>query len=161
MPNQNEANQYRRLIGDFEVGNFSDLDVITALNDATWELTSHNYSTPINQFDFMDVSFHNEIIWKAAINFWWSQVAMLQARLATTVGTASQDVTEKWHRSLQMVQECEQRYAEIQQLGITFNIGNSSRFSKQSLRRIGGVEEENTPTPAPFSGLQPFQGLNP
>lgn len=161
MPNSSEIAQYRRLIGDYGVNAVPDTDCINAMNDATWELTSHNFSTPLGSIDFLDVSFHNEIIWKAAINFWWNRVAQLQAKLSTTVGGASQNVSEQWQRALQMVQELETRYAEIQQLGITFNIGNASRFSKQSLRRIGGIREENTPTPAPFSGLDPFQGLQP
>ena len=156
MPNSSEINQFRRLVGDWSVNKITEEDIVAYLNDATWELTSHNYSTPVGIFDYMNVAYHNEIVWKAAINYWWNQVAELQRKLSTAVGQASQDVSQKWTRALQMVQALEERYAEIQQLGITVIEGNSSRFSKQSLRRIGGVEEEDTPIPAPFSGLNPY-----
>ena len=161
MPNSNEINQFRRLIGDYNRNEYSDNDCFSSLNDATWELTSHNFSTPIGSFDMMDVSFHNEIIWKAAINWWWDRVAYLQKRMSTTVGAASQDASQLFDRAMKMIEKLQAKYDEIQQLGITFNVGNSSYFSKQSLRRIGGIEEENTPTPEPFSGLNPYQGLQP
>jgi predicted phosphohydrolase len=156
LPNSSELNQYRRLVGDIGINAISADDIVIGLNDATWELTSHNYSTPIGAFDAMPVIYHNEIVWKAAINYWWNQVAYLQAKLSTTVGSASQNVSDKWTRALQMVTALEARYDEIQELGETILEGNFSRFSKQTLRRIGGVEEEQTPIPAPFSGISNF-----
>lgn len=158
MPNQSELNQYRRLVGDYRANKISDNDVVIALNDACWELTSHNYATPVGVFDSLYTVYHNEVIYKAAINFWWERVSVLQDQLSTTVGGASQQVSDKWTRALQMVAELETRYDAIQQLNVTIIEGNFSRFSKQSLRRIGGVSEEDTPIPAPFGGLSPYSG---
>jgi hypothetical protein len=76
------------------------------------------------------------------------------------MGAASQNVSEKWQRALQMVTALEERYDDIQELGDTIIEGNYSRFSKQTLRRIGGVSEEETPIPAPFSGLGPFWSIS-
>lgn len=158
MPNVSQINQFRRLVGDFKANKVTDNEIVTYLNDAVWEVTSHNYATPIGVFDSIAVTYQNELIWKAAINYWWNEVAILQAKLTTTVGQASQNVSELWTRALSMIQVLQAQYDEIQQLGITIIEGNSSRFSKQSLRRIGGVEEEDTPIPAPFSGLNPYSG---
>lgn len=161
MPLPSELNQLRRLIGDNSINNTTDQALIGLLNDTTLELTGHNFPTPLYAFDSLIMQYHNEVIIKAAINWWWDYLSKLQARVSTTVGAASQNLDALWQRALQMIQQLEERYEQVAQLYITIVEGNSSRWSKQTLRRIGGTEEENTPIPAPFSGLQPFQGLQP
>lgn len=143
MPNSSEFNQFRRLIGDMTTKAVSEEDITIALNDATLELT-RDFATPLTSFDGMVGQYHPEIIYKAAINWWWDKLGQLQDKHSTSIGQASQSVSEKWDRAYQMIQWLETQYDEIQSLKVDITIGNYSRFSKLSLRRIGGIREEDT-----------------
>lgn len=147
MATTQEYNQFRRLIG---AGSATPTVVITTteidsyLNDTVLELTGSVFATPLNDFDTLVEQYHREVIYKAAINWWWNELAELQSKHSIQVGVTSQNVGEKWDRAWQMIQSLQATYDQIQALWQQVTIGNFSRYSKQTLRRIGGVEEENT-----------------
>lgn len=148
MPTTSEYNQFRRLVGDYGANTLTTNEINSWLNDAVFELTadfqtSAGASAPISEFDTLVQEYHPEVIYKAAINYWWSKAAELSGHLSTTVGTASQQSSDKWTRAMQMIQTLEAKYQEIQSLGIDITIGNLSYFSKQSLTRRGGQSEES------------------
>lgn len=144
MPSEAEFNQFRRLIGDYEAQALPDSEVEQILNDTCWELTS-DFATPVTSFDALTDQYHTEIVYKAAINWWWNRLSdYADNKHSVTIGSASQNVGEKWDRGWQMIQNLQNTYDQIQSLRIDIYIGNYSRFSKQTLRRIGGVREEDT-----------------
>lgn len=143
MATDQEYNQFRRLIGDFDNQLLTTGEIDSWLNDAVMELTG-DFSTPVVVFTTLVTMYHNEAIYKAAINWWWNELSKLQDRHSITVGQASQNVSEKWQRVMQMITSLQTYYDDIQQLKQDITIGNFSRYSKQTLRRIGGIEEENT-----------------
>lgn len=144
MPTAAEFNQFRRLIGDnYATPLISDVEVTSYFNDAVWELTG-DFATPLADFDTLITQYHNEVIYKAAINWWWNDLAVLQDRHSITVGQQSQNVSEKWDRAMKMIEALQVQYDIVQQLRVDITIGNYSRYSKQTLRRIGGIREEDT-----------------
>lgn len=143
MPTQAELNQFRRLIGDFETEVLTDSDIESVLNDAVSELTG-NLATPTVDFDLLLAQYHNEVIYKGALNWWWNQLSELQNKHSISVGQASQNVSEKWDRAWQMIQSLQATFDQIQTLWVDIVEGNYSRYSKQTLRRIGGIREEDT-----------------
>lgn len=143
MPSTAELNQFRRLIGDFEAEALSDNDISDLLDDTVAELTG-NFATPLIDFDTLLTQYHNEVIYKAALNWWWNNLSELQNKHSISVGQASQNVGEKWDRAWQMIQSLQATFDQIQQLWVDVTEGNFSRYSKQTLRRIGGIREEDT-----------------
>ena len=144
MPSQAEYNQFRRLVGDYEAEALSDEEVTQNLNDACVELTS-DFATPVLTFDGLVTEYHPELVYKAAINWWWNKLSdYADNKHSVSIGSASQNVGEKWERGWQMIQNLQSTYDQIQTLRIDITIGNYSRFSKQTLRRVGGVREEDT-----------------
>lgn len=163
MPSSQELNQFRRLIGDFNTHVVPDTVIVTYLNDATFEVTAdfvaettsapsfdsaqgQAFTTvrpaPVNTFDELYIQFHPEVVVKAAINWWWQKASEYADRLTTTVGQASQQVSDKWTRAMTMIEMLEVRYERVQQLGINIQIGNFSYFDKRYLNRVGGIREE-------------------
>lgn len=140
-----ELNQLRRLIGDHSLATptHADAELQQLLNETTLELT-RSFATPLVNFSALYHQHHNEVIYKAALNWWWNRLGQLQERHSLTVGSAAVDVSEKWQRAMQMISTLQVQYDAIQLLNSDITIGNYSRYSKQTLRRIGGVEEENT-----------------
>lgn len=144
MPSTSEYNQFRRLVGDFTAQSLSTNYITALLNDTTYELTG-DFATPITSFDTLLTQYHNEVIYKAAINYWWNDLSELQEKHSMTLGGgATQNVGEKWDRAWQMIQSLQATYDQIQMLQVDITIGNFSRYSKQTLRRIGGIREEDT-----------------
>lgn len=143
MPTASEYNQFRRLVGDFQAQAIADSSIATILNDTVAELTG-DFATPVVTFDTLVNQYHNEVIYKAAINYWWNKLGELQEKHSIAVGTAQSNVDSKWDRAWQMIQSLQQRYDEIQTLWTDITMGNYSRYSKQTLRRIGGIREEDT-----------------
>lgn len=142
-----EKNQFRRLVGDYPAGSVDDATVESYLNDAVAELTADftdasGVSAPVTVFDALVKEYHPEVILWGAINWWWNRLAILADRHSQTVGDAAQSISEKWDRALAMIKELEVRYNTISALGTDISVGNFSRFSKQSLLRLGGNREE-------------------
>lgn len=147
MPTTSEYNQFRRYIGDYATASVSDTTIDSYLNDATRELTSDfvdvaGLPAVLTAFDTVVPEYHPEIILKAAINWWWNRAAELADKHSQTVGQASQNVSEKWDRAMQMIQQLQTMYDQIESLGVDITFGNLSYFSKSSLERIGGQREE-------------------
>lgn len=143
MPTTSEYNQFRRLIGDFGEDAVLDAEIKSYLDDAVRELTA-DFTSPVTDFDVLVQQYHPEVIYKGAINWWWDKAAKLADKHSTTVGQASQNVSEKWDRAMEMIRRLEEAYMNIQLLQTDISIGNISRFSKTTLTRIGGVSEEKT-----------------
>lgn len=144
MPTQAEYNQFRRLIGDYDTEALPNADATQILNDTCVELTS-DFATPVTTFDDLAVIYHPEIVYKAAINWWWNRLSdYADTKHSVSIGSASQNVGEKWERGWQMIQSLQTTYDQIQSLRVDIHMGNYSRFSKQTLRRVGGVREEDT-----------------
>ena len=140
-------NLFRRLIGDFGVGNVTDSEALSFLDDASSELTTFNtnvYATPVYTFDGLARDYQRETTYKAAINWWWDYAAKLSDHHSMSLGSATQNVSEKWDRAMQMIGQLEIQYQQIARLEVDITHGNLSRYSKQTLRRIGGVDEEYT-----------------
>lgn len=142
MPTTQEYNQFRRLIGDAKKQDVSTSEIDSYLNDAVLELTG-DFATPITSFDTLVQQYHNEAIYKGAINWWWNLLSELQDKHSINVGGSAQTVSEKWDRAFQMIKELQAYYDEIQALKVDIMQGNLSRYSKQTLRRIGGEREED------------------
>lgn len=167
MPTKQEYNQFRRLIGDFGVDSVDNHTIDAYLDDATFEVTADFVtistqspvldspqfnqfedftsvsSQPITKFDELYHQFHPEVIYKAAINWWWNRASSLAGKLSQTVGTASQDVTRLYDNAMAMIATLEEKYDKIQQLGLDIQMGNISYFNKRHLQRAGGQREEN------------------
>lgn len=143
MPLQSEYSRFRRYVGDFNVNLIEDDFIEELLDDTTFELTG-NFATPITTFDALHGQYHDEVILKSAINWWWNRLAELQEKHSQSIGSATQEVGEKWDRAFQMIKDLNEQLDAIQQLQIDITIGNFSRYSKQTLRRIGGISEEDT-----------------
>lgn len=152
MPTQSEINQFKRLIGDFNNATplMSTPAITTLLNDTVLELTGPQFATPIYAFDSLFQQYHVEVIYKAALNYMWNRLGELQEKHSISMGSAAQNVGEKWDRLMQMIQWLQAEYDKIEQLQIVISTGNYSRWSKQTLRRIGGTSEENTKPTNPF-----------
>lgn len=150
MPSDSEYNQFRRYVGDFaDTPSISNDTIHEYLNDACLELTSDfvsstGVSAPVTEFDTLVAQYHPEAILRAAINWWWNQASVYSTQLSTTVGTASQNASDKWDRAVQMIDRLEQKYEKIQTLGTDISIGNLSYFSKGTLTRKGGEREESS-----------------
>lgn len=168
MPTPQEINQFRRLTGDFGINAIAEQDIAICLNDATFEVTAdfvkittrapvlsspefNQFESftdvkpqPIRTFDELYIQFHPEVIYKAAINYWWNQAAQLAGRLTTTVGQASQQVSDLYARAMNMIAALEVHYQSIQQLGLDIEMGNISYFNKRYLERTGGEREEDS-----------------
>lgn len=142
MPTDREVNQFRRMVGDYNTQSLATPVIFSYLNDATNELTG-GFATPLYSLDDIDYEHHNEVIHMAALNWWWNRLAELEDRHSINVGSAAQNVSEKWDRAMQMITNLQQDYDEIQQLRTVIKEGNLSRWSKQTLRRVGGVSEED------------------
>ena len=78
MPTAGEYRQFRRLVGDSNSLKLGTSDIDDCLNDATYELTI-DFATPLG-FDTLLTQYHNEVIYKAAINWWWNNLSELQDR---------------------------------------------------------------------------------
>lgn len=147
MSNLAERNQFRRYVGDFPDASVTDETIEAYFDDATYEVTtdfvdSTNAPAPVNDFDVLVVEYHPEVVVKAAINFLWNKAAKFAERHSTSIGGAAQNVSETFDRLMSMIERLETKYAEISYLGTDISMGNLSRFSKGSLRRVGGVREE-------------------
>lgn len=164
MPTKQEFNLFRRLVGDYGHNAITDQVIQTYLDDATYEVTtdfvtestqapaldSNQFSSfttvtpaPLTRFDELFVQFHPEVIYKAAINWWWNRASELSGRLSQTVGQATQNVTDLYTNAMQMIANLEVRYEKIQQLGLDIEMGNISIFNKRHLQRQGGQREES------------------
>lgn len=143
MPTQSELNQFRRLTGDYGKDNMSDTECGIWLDDATDELTD-DFATPLYSFDYIAPNYHTEIIYKAALNYWWLQLASLQDKHTQTIGTSSANISEKWQRAMDMTTSMNTQWEAHRTMGFDVHVDNYSRFSKQTLRRIGGIREEDT-----------------
>lgn len=141
MSVQSERNLFRRLIGDYGKNAVSDTEIETYLDDTCYELTA-DFATPVTDFDTLVVQYHPEVVYKAAINWWWQYATSAGEKHSMSMGQATQNVGEIWNRAMTTIEKLEAHYKLIQLLGIDIIIGNFSRFSKQTLTRIGGVEEE-------------------
>lgn len=170
MPKAQEYNQFRRLVGDFAHSNITTQVIDTYLNDATAEVTADFVTTKVespvldspefNQFessttvtpaqimtfDELYIQFHPEVIYKAAINWWWNRASEFAGHLTTTIGSAAQNVSELYERCILMIQQLETHYQAIQQLGLDIQMGNISYFNKRYLQRAGGQREESALT---------------
>lgn len=142
MPTTSEYNLFRRLIGDFDKNEVPNSSLDALLDDATFEVTN-DFTPPVTDFDVLVVQYHPEIIYKAAINYWWNKLGNWTEKYSVSAGAQSQNVGERWDRVMQIIQQLEQKYQEISYLGTEIAIGNLSRFSKESLTRIGGQNEED------------------
>lgn len=147
MPTSAEKNQFRRLIGDYGKNSVSDQEITSYLNDATAELTADfinedRANAQLTSFDDLVVQYHPEVIYFGAMNYLWNRLAKLSDRHSQTVGTASQNASEKWDRTYQMISYLNDQYYKIQTLGTDISVGNLSRFSKTTLTRLGGQSEE-------------------
>lgn len=147
MATANEINMFRRLVGDQVNAVMTVEEIQSWLNDASIELTSDFVNTagasaPVDNFDHLVQQYKPEVVYKAAINWWWARASVLAEQLSTTVGQASQQASEKWDRAMKMIDVLQNYYSEIQYLGTDISIGNLSYFSKASLTRRGGIEEE-------------------
>lgn len=148
MPSQAEINTFRRLIGDFGKDNIDNEIITSYLNDATYEVTTdfvniQRISAPVVDFDNLVVQYHIEVVYLAAINWWWNKLGSLTDKHSQTVGDSSQSVSEKWDRAKQMIDTLTLKYLEIQQLGTDVTMGNLSYFNKRTLTRTGGQPEED------------------
>lgn len=141
MSNQSEKNQFRRLVGDYAKNEVTDNEIESYLDDATEEATS-DFGMPVTDFDVLVKQYHPEVVYAAAINWWWDTAAKLQDRHSQTVGQASQGASEKWDRAIKMIELLRAQLDVIQLLEVDIIMGNNSRFSKDTLTRVGGVEEE-------------------
>ena len=149
MAAQWALNLFSRLTGQYGLATptISSTNATSYLNDAAAELTSYNtnlFATPVYSLDTTPREYQREIIYKAALNWWWDYTAKLSDHHSMSIGGAAQNVSEKWQRAIQMIGTLETEYSKMSRLETDFTIGNVSRFSKQTLRRIGGIEEENT-----------------
>lgn len=168
MPTEQEKNTFRRLIGDYTAKAVSDQEILNYLNDATFEVTTDFVAittttpvlsspvfnqfehftevkpVPVKVFDELYIQFHPEVIYKAAINFWWSKASELAGRLTSTVGQASQNVSELYQNAMAMIASLEEHYKGIQQLGLDITVGNFSYFNKRTMERVGGQREEDS-----------------
>jgi hypothetical protein len=142
MPSVAEINQFRRLVGDSDTGLISEIEITALLNDTVNELTG-DFATPLSNFDLLVNQYHNEVIYKAAINWWWNRLAELTEKHSMSIGSSAQNVGEKWDRCQMMINMLQGTYDQIQMLQVDITVGNYSRYSKQTLRRIGGVREED------------------
>ena len=109
-------NLFRRLIGDFGIGNVADPEATSFLDDAATELTHYNtniYATPVATFDAIGEPYKRETIYRAAINWWWDYAAKLSDHHSMSLGSATQNVSEKWDRAMQMIQQLEQQLSLI------------------------------------------------
>lgn len=143
MSTQGERSQFRRLIGDYAVNVVPDTELEYYLDDATAEGSSQAFDTPITDYDLLPSRYSVETIYLAAINWWWDAAAKLSSRHSQTVGQAQQGASEKWDRAMEMISRLQARYDEISELKNSIYMGNNSRFSKSTLTRIGGQEEES------------------
>lgn len=142
MPSVSEYNQFRRLIGKDETF-IADLNCDSYLDDACRELTQDFKNGPVTDFDTLVQQYHPEVIYRAAINWWWEYASQQTTKHNTTVGSASQDEGERWDRAMQMIERLETRFDSIQTLGTDITMGNLSRWDRTNLRRIGGESEED------------------
>lgn len=147
MPVQSEYNAFRRLIGDFSKDLVDDVILDEYLDDATRESTADftdntGSPTPVTDFDVLVGQYHTEVIYLAAINWWWDIAAKAAARVSVGMGASSQTEGERWQRAMEMIAKLREEYLRIQSLGTDITQGNLSRFSKSTLTRIGGQREE-------------------
>lgn len=142
MSTASERNQFRRLIGDFGINAVDDATIEIFLNDAVRELTA-DFATPVTVFDTLVQQFHPEVIYWAAINWWWDYASKQTEKEMVSMGDATSNPSTRWDRAMQMIDRLTKTYMEIQLLGIDVYIGNLSRFSKATLTRIGGHREED------------------
>lgn len=149
MPTTSEKNLFRRLVGDYGSSpKIADSEITSYLDDATAELTadfrnSTGVSAPVTQFDMLVTQFHPEVIYYAAIQWWWNRLSKLADQHSQNVGPTSQNVSEKWDRAMKMIEFLTQQWTGMQTLGQDVLIGNLSRFSKRTLMRQGGQSEED------------------
>lgn len=149
MSTKSEKNQFRRLVGDYEDESIEDSEIESYLDDTVRELTedfvdANNAPAPVVDFDLLHQQYHTEIIYKAAINWWWRRLAVLADRHSKSVGQTSEQSSEKWERAMQMIEKLQAYYENIQALGTDITMGNLSRFSKITLQRHGGQREESS-----------------
>lgn len=149
MPTTAEKNQFRRLIGDYGKNGVSDPEITSYLNDATYELTADftnesGASAPVTVFDNLSTQYHPEVIYWGAINYLWNKLGKLSDRHSQSVGATSQNASEKWDRTYQLIQWLNSQYDRIQALGADITMGNLSRYSKTALTRFGGMPEESS-----------------
>lgn len=143
MPAQNERNLFRRLIGDFGVNNVADADVDAALADATYELTSMSGAVPTTwTFDTISTQYHPEIVYKAAINWWWQYATSEGEKFSVSMGAASSNQGERFQKAMSIIEGLQAHYDQIKFLGVEMTNGDYSRFSKKTLSRLGGQPEE-------------------
>lgn len=148
MPTASEYGQFRRLVGDYSTEVIDDGDIDAYLDDATRELTSdfvdvNGLPAPVTDIDTLVVQYHPEVIYFAAISWWWNYAADQTDQATTTVGTASEDLSTRWTRAMEMIKQLREQYDKIQLLGTDITIGNLSRFSKITMTRLGGQSEES------------------
>lgn len=148
MVTASELSQFRRLIGDYESELVDDSIIEEYLDDATRESTedfvnSSYISAPVLDFGLLAPQYHTEVIYLAAINWWWNLAAKQAPKHSQTMGQASQNVSETWDRAMRMIDVLRTRYSQIESLGTDITMGNLSRFSKGTLTRIGGRREED------------------
>lgn len=135
---------FRRLVGVADAGVLPDSAIKVYLDDACSELTADFTPSPVTDFDNLVTQYHPETIYKAAINYWWNQLAIASAKHSQAAGQVTQNVGERFDRIMQMIDKLQAYYDEIESLGIDITMGNLSYWSRGSMRRIGGQSEEDT-----------------
>lgn len=134
-------------MGDYAQNTVSDVIIDSYLNDAVRELTADfvdvdGVSAPVTVFNNLVGQFKPEVIYFAAMNWWWNYAADQSEKGLRTVGTASEDLSQRWERAMEMIKMLREQYDKIQMLGTDITIGNLSRFSKITMTRLGGQSEE-------------------
>lgn len=149
MATTSELSQFRRLVGDYSSSAISDAEAKTWLDDATREATEDllnykNVPTPLTDFDTLPSGTHTEVIYLAAINWWWAKAAEYTEKVSQRMGDGAVDVSTKYDRALQMIDMLQKKWEDIQVLtGADVYMDNLSRFSKGTLTRLGGEREED------------------
>lgn len=148
MATGSEYSQFRRLVGDYAQNTISDLFIDGYLDDAVRELTSDfvdvdGNPAPVTVFSNLVSQYKPEVIYFAAIQWWWNFAADQSEKSIHTVGSASEDMSQRWERAMEMIKQLREQYDRIQILGTDITIGNLSRFSKITMTRLGGQSEES------------------
>lgn len=146
MPTISDINLFRRLVGDFNDRLILDADITQYLNDAAREVSAQEEAILLtNSFDLIPDMYKPEVIYQAAINWWWNRAAKLSDKHSQTVGQSSQNVGEKFDRAMQMIDALQTKLTELRNstANHTVYFGHNSRFSRSTLTRIGGKREED------------------
>lgn len=143
MPTLSEKNQFRRYIGNYDQTPVSDAFIDAYLDDAARELSSSEGSmVTVIDFDVLNSTYKPEVIILAAINYWWNKAAEYLTKVNMTVGQASVEPGVRYDRAMQMIERLQELHSKVAVLGSEISVNHISRFSKQTLTRLGGQREE-------------------